>query len=213
MNTLTSLIQNETFMELLRMGIVYVHLLACCVAVGLVLTSDISMAKKMLKHGAAATFDKPHFNSLQKVVSLSLAILWLTGISIIGLDVSGAGLEYFNNPKIQAKIIIVSLLTLNGILLHNTVMPLMLKAGSMLRMTPNAQMLAVTSGTFSAVSWFYAAMLGIARPLSWKYSLTEVMAFYPLLIVAGITGMLALISVARRRDNGQYSLFASRQYA
>ena len=35
--------------EYLRLGVVYFHLIACCVAIGLVLTSDIAMVKQLLK--------------------------------------------------------------------------------------------------------------------------------------------------------------------
>ena len=36
-------------LEFSRMAIVYMHLIACCVAIGLVLTSDIAMVKQLLK--------------------------------------------------------------------------------------------------------------------------------------------------------------------
>ncbi|MGF6093037.1 hypothetical protein, partial [Pseudomonas sp. 18173] len=169
--------------EYIRLGVVYFHLIACCVAIGLVLTSDVAMVKQLLKGDASGHQDDAHLDSLQKTVVLALWALWITGIGIVGIDYAGKGMEYFLNPKLQAKIGIVVLLTFNGFLLHSAVLPALKKAGSILDLSFNLRMLALFSGALSAVSWFYAAMLGVGRPLAWKYSLVELLAAYPVLIV------------------------------
>ncbi|MNC19913.1 hypothetical protein D3C75_678530 [compost metagenome] len=61
-------------------------------------------------------------------------------------------------------------------------------------------MLALFSGALSGVSWFYAAMLGVGRPLAWKYSLVELLAAYPVLIVGGFGMMVLLTAWAKDRD-------------
>lgn len=184
-------------MDLIRMAIVYPHLIACCVALGLVLTSDVAMVKRLLKGDTRP--DPDHLSYLQKVVSASLAVLWLTGVAIVSLDASSKGWEYFLNPKIQAKIAMVVFLTINGFFLHRCVLPAMKKAGSLLHLPLDRRFLAVFSGAVSAVSWFYAAMLGIGRPLNWKYSLTELLAAYPVLIGGAVLAMLLLTAWARRK--------------
>jgi len=35
--------------EFTRMGILFLHLIACCVAIGLVLMSDVDMVKRLIK--------------------------------------------------------------------------------------------------------------------------------------------------------------------
>jgi len=191
---------SSSTVEYVRLGVVYFHLIACCVAIGLVLTSDIAMVKQLLKGDASGHHDDAHMESLQKTVSLALVVLWITGIGIIGIDYAGKGMEYFLNPKIQAKIGIVVLLTLNGFLLHSAVMPALKKAGSLLKLSFSLRMLALFSGAFSGVSWFYAAMLGVGRPLAWKYSLVELLAAYPFLIVGGFGMMVLLTAWAKSRD-------------
>ena len=42
-STIIGLIGQKESMEFLRLGVVYVHLLACCVAIGLVFASDAAM--------------------------------------------------------------------------------------------------------------------------------------------------------------------------
>ncbi|AFY19378.1 hypothetical protein [Pseudomonas sp. UW4] len=186
--------------EYVRLGVVYFHLIACCVAIGLVLTSDIAMVKQLLKGDVSGHHDDAHLESLQKTVGLALVALWITGIGIIGIDYAGKGMEYFLNPKLQAKIGIVVLLTFNGFLLHSAVLPALKKAGSILKLSFNLRMLALFSGALSGVSWFYAAMLGVGRPLAWKYSLVELLAAYPVLIVGGFAMMVLLTAWAKNKD-------------
>ncbi|WP_160107243.1 hypothetical protein [Pseudomonas izuensis] len=199
-NTIMSLIENKEFMEFLRLGVVYVHLVACCVAIGLVLTSDIAMVRDLLKRKAFTEHDHAHMESLQRSVVVALIGLWVTGAAIIGIDYLGKGTEYFMNPKLHAKVIIVTLLTYNGILLHRLVLPAMQKAGSLLELGFSARMLALFCGSLSAVSWMYAAMLGVGRPLAWKYSLSELLMAYPVLIVLGFLAMVALTQRAKRQN-------------
>ncbi|MNP16397.1 hypothetical protein D3C76_1087880 [compost metagenome] len=115
------------------------------------------------------------------------------------MDYSVKGAVYFLNPKLQAKILVVVLLTVNGFILHSAVMPAMTKAGTLLKMEVHARTLAVFSGVVSGVSWFYGAMLGIARPLNWKYSLGEIMFAYPLFICIGFIMMTLLVKWASKR--------------
>jgi hypothetical protein len=195
-----SLLENKEFMELLRLGVVYVHLVACCVAIGLVLTSDIAMVKDLLKRKVFTEHDNAHMESLQKSVVVALIFLWVTGAAIVGIDYLEKGANYFMNPKLQAKVIIVTLLTYNGVLLHRLVLPALQKAGSLLHLGFSARMMALFCGSLSAVSWMYAAMLGVGRPLAWKYSLSELLMAYPILIALGFLAMLVLTQRARQQD-------------
>lgn len=197
---ITSFFEQKTTMEFMRLGIVYAHLIACCVAIGMVLTSDFAMIKELFKGGKSHLQDASHMESLQKTVSGALAVLWITGLAIIWVDIGDKGLSYLLNPKLQAKIAIVMLLTFNGMLLHSLVLPALQKAGSLLKLEFNMRMFALFAGALSGVSWFYAAMLGVGRPLSWKYSLTEILAAYPLLIIAGFMAMALLTQWAKNRE-------------
>jgi hypothetical protein len=194
-----SLLENKELMEFVRLGVVYAHLLACCVAIGLVLTSDIAMVRDLLKRKLLTEHDNAHMESLQKSVIVALITLWVTGIAIIGIDYLEKGIDYFANPKLQAKVIIVALLSYNGVLLHRLVLPALQKAGSLLDLGFSARMLALACGSLSAVSWMYAAMLGVGRPLAWKYSLSELLMAYPVLIVFGFLTMLALTQRAKQQ--------------
>ncbi|MCY1422506.1 hypothetical protein D9M71_381900 [compost metagenome] len=202
-NTIISLFGQKESMELVRLSVVYVHLLACCIAIGLVFASDAEMVRNLLKGHQEAGHDGKHMARLQKSVTNALIFLWLTGAAVIGIDYLDKGMNYFANPKLQAKVIIVLLLTFNGMLLHRFVLPALLKAGSLLDLNFGVRMFALFSGALSGVSWLYAAMLGVGRPLAWKYSLTELLLAYPLLILAGFALMAALTQWARNRSEAE----------
>ena len=195
----------EIVLEFARLGLVYVHLIACCVAIGLVLKSDVALLKAMWKGDSAA--DRAHneeMKQLQSIVALALSVLWATGAWIIAMDTIGkGGLHSFANPKIQAKILMVSLLTLNGVVLHNLVLPWLEKAGSLLKLSFDRTVLACFAGTVSGVSWLYAAMLGVGRPLAWKYSLLQILAAYPVLIAGGFAVMMGIVAWCRFSRNAR----------
>jgi hypothetical protein len=199
-NTIISLFGQKESMELLRLAVVYVHLIACCVAIGLVFASDAAMVKGLLKGHVSTGHDNDHMTSLQKSVASALIFLWISGAALIGIDYLEKGINYFANPKLQAKVIIVLLLTFNGMLLHRYILPALLKAGSLLDLQIGVRMFALFSGALSGVSWLYAAMLGVGRPLAWKYSLSELLMAHPVLIVLGFASMVALTQWARNRS-------------
>ncbi len=198
--------------EFTRMGLVYAHLIACCAAIGLILMSDIAMVRQLISGDPRERMDPKHLQELQNTVAMALAALWATGVAIIALDSSFKGWEYFANPKLQAKITVVCLLTLNGVLLHHRVLPLMMKAGSLLNLSFSQRSFAVFAGAVSGVSWFYAALLGVGRPLNWKYSLAEILAAYPALIAGGFVGLMMLLAWAQYRASGDQQAFEGTRF-
>jgi hypothetical protein len=188
------------------MGVVYVHLIACCVAIGLVFMSDLDMVKRLLL-GEAATLDEQHLRDLHRTLTRALLFLWLSGAALVGIDVWTKGTEVLLNPKLQSKFAVVALLTVNGVVLHRSVLPMLRKAGALMRLTFRGRMLAVFIGSVSGVSWFYAALLGVGRPLNFKYSLPQIMAGYPLLVAGGFVSMVFLTAWSQYRASGGNRVF------
>ena len=187
--------------DLARMGVVYLHLVACCIAIGTVFMSDLKMVRSLLA-GDSDTVDGDHLVSLQTTVGRCLLALWITGAVLIGMDISVKGWSVLANPKIQAKIAVVALLTLNGFALHGMVLPALRRVNCILHLNMSMRQFAALTGAISGVSWLYAAALGVGRPLNWKYSLVEIMMAYPAFIAAGFMGMTALMAwCAYRRNN------------
>lgn len=192
--------------ELARMGVVYLHLIACCVAIGLVFMSDLDMVKRLLT-GDAQTLDQRHLGGLHQTVVRALLVLWLTGSGLMAIDVWTKGVDVLANPKLQSKVAIVVLLTLNGVAMHHLVLPLLKRAGALMRLTFSQRLVAIFLGAVSGVSWLYAAMLGIGRPLNWHYSLAQILAAYPVLIAGGFVFMVILTAWAQYQATGGNRVF------
>jgi hypothetical protein len=186
--------------DLARMGVVYLHLVACCVAIGTVFMSDLRMVRSLLA-ADDQTVDGDHLASLQTTVGRCLLALWITGALLIGMDISVKDWSVLANPKIQAKIAVVALLTLNGFALHGMVLPALRRVNCILHLNMSMRQFAALTGAISGVSWLYAAALGVGRPLNWKYSLGEIMMAYPAFIAAGFMGMTALMAWCAHRRN------------
>jgi hypothetical protein len=201
-------------MEFARLALVYTHLIACCIALGAILTSDIAMLARIFQ----GRDDEPdtHMQFLKSAVSIALVVLWGTGLFFVWQDSTSSGFAHtLANPKLQGKIIVVTLLTLNGLVLHYSVLPMLSKAGSILKLNPGQRLWAIWSGALSGVSWMYAAFLGIARPLAWKCPLQHLLLAYPFLLAAAFAGVSCLTYWALRRiprgaqlDGGSGALFA-----
>lgn len=192
--------------DLARLGVAYVHLIASCVAVGLVAMSDYDLVRRLVL-GDSATLDERHLASLQQVLRRALLLLWLTGSGLVALDVHTRGSEVLLNPALQSKFAIVAVLTLNAVVLHRTVLPMLRRAGALMRLAPSARTLAVFVGAVSGVSWAYAAMLGIGRPLEAGFSLAEILAAYPVLVAGWFAAMVVLTAwtqVRARSTQGGY---------
>ncbi|WP_427913458.1 hypothetical protein ACPWT1_00310 [Ramlibacter sp. MMS24-I3-19] len=185
-------------LELIRMGIVYVHLLACCIAIGTVFMSDLQLVRELVA-GGRGTLDPSELRGLHRTLVWTLSVLWVTGLALVGFDAVTKGMQTLLNPKLQAKIAVVVLLTLNGVVLERHVLPALQKAGSLLRLQFGPRMLSVFVGAVSAASWLYAAMLGVGRPLNWKFSLVEIMAGWPMLVVGGFLTMTLVTTWAQRQ--------------
>lgn len=187
--------------ELARLGVAYLHLIACCVAIGLVFMSDLDMVRRLFL-GDSATLDERHLGSLQQTLKRALLLLWLTGSGLVAIDVWTKGSEVLLNPALQSKFAIVALLTINGVVLHRTVLPTLKRAGALMRLTFSERTLAVFTGAVSGVSWFYAAMLGIVRPLEARFSLLQILAGYPVLVAGCFLAMVVLTAWTQVRARG-----------
>src|SRR5690606_2973338 len=90
---------------------VYLHLIAACSAIGVILVSDLKLSAYFFNSNSENK--PPDIHHEIKIVIASLAVLWATGLLLVwqGIAVSP---EYFHNQKLQAKIILVIILTINA---------------------------------------------------------------------------------------------------
>jgi hypothetical protein len=136
----------------LRLLLVYVHLLLCVFALYTVLNTDWRLLRSRISA-------KHLLQSHRRVVWL-LAGLWISGLAIVSVD--GLG-QMGSNPKLQAKVVCVSLLTFNGLLLRYWCFPRLVSNRPLKRLESWALM---SCGAVSTTCWMLSAFYGIAKPLA-----------------------------------------------
>lgn len=114
-----------------------------------------------------------------------LGLLILTGAGLVSLDWE----KYAQSGKFLAKMTIVGIIALNGLVFHYFHLPMINRhvglpfaaANEFLRRRP----LLLASGAISMVSWSSAIVLGAFRSLPWSYS--HIMLGYALMIAMAVT--------------------------
>ncbi len=164
--------------------LVYAHLLAACVSVGILLLQDLALAKtrghplppKMVSDLRTAA----------DIMFAALALLWVSGLALVVVGYLDNPQQYLMNPKLWAKFTVVSILTLNGLLLHYFSFPRVIAHSGLLGRSPLEQSLIAATGAISSTSWLFACFLGIARPWNYTANYEFVMLVYTALVIGAI---------------------------
>ena len=164
--------------------IVYAHLLAACVAVGILLMQDLALAKTRGK--ALSTTAIKDLTKSADIMFMALIVLWISGLALVLLGYLDNPAQYLMNEKLWAKFTVVAVLTLNGIALHYFSFPRVTCAKGLLSISGIEQILVVLTGAVSSVSWLFACYLGIARPWNYTAEYSYVMLIYSGLITCAI---------------------------
>ncbi len=173
----------------LNQAVLFVHLIAFALTVSAVLREDL---RWLLNHRINTT----RLRSTMRTVTRGLLVLWVTGLALWAFA-AAANLEPWGlTTKLSAKLVVVSLLTLNGLALHRWVFPRLPATGEKGWL---ARPLPLLLGAFSSASWVYASFVGVARPLSGELSFVGFMALYALAVGFAFAFAFALGAVVLRR--------------
>lgn len=163
--------QGIDILAIFRMALLFLHVLAVIAAgVGIALGDYAILSLRGIN-------TRLLFNAGQ-ITSLALLFLWMTGLAIIWVDTRFEWSVLIATPKLLAKLTVVTLLSLNGVLLHQFVFKRLNETQSK---TQYIAKVLTLSGTISIVSWIYAIFLGLAKPVA------------PLLGFSGFLGLYCLI--------------------
>lgn len=194
----------ESFFEMLssdpawiRTGLRVVHFCGLVLGVGSATLLDLIIARFILMRGIS--YEHVYVVDFSaKVVAIGLALLWISGIGFLvhyGLF-EPAKLQ---NPKVWAKIAIVAVLTINGLLVHFFVLPRIRKqVGKRLldELSPFDCSLVLLAGTVSAISWYVPLMLGAIPQLNYVVPAEAILSGYALLLTVVNTVIQGAIAIA-----------------
>lgn len=156
--------------------IVYAHLIAACVAIGILLMQDLALAKTRGK--ALSSLAIKDLTKAADIMFIALVVLWISGLTLVLLGYLENPAQYLMNEKLWAKFTVVSVLTLNGIALHYFSFPRVTCSRGLIGLAGFEQIAVALTGAVSSVSWLFACYLGIARPWNYTADYSYVMFIY-----------------------------------
>ena len=131
-----------------------------------------------------------------KFVWFGLLALLISGIFIVSTDPA----RYFASEKFIAKVIIVAIIVLNGVVFHTIHIPhIRNHLGIKLRESETflkKSSFIMTSGALSLVSWIFTVILGSLRSVPYTYS--QILSVYALCVVCAVVGALSLKKIMLR---------------
>lgn len=176
----------------LRTALVGLHLIGLCFGLGGATMLDFWILRWLVWRALPDPIVRT-FGFLAKVVTVGLVLLWVSGIGFLAIYAADAP-EKLANPKIWAKVTIVLALTLNGLLLHATVIPLVLAKPQrplLMDLSFGQRMIFIGCGAVSGVSWYAAFALGLLREFNNRVAAGQLLCLWlvSILAVAAVTAL------------------------
>ncbi|MDA8456059.1 hypothetical protein M4R22_14915 [Acidovorax sp. GBBC 3334] len=181
---------------LFKNALVFLHLLAMAVAIGKMLEYDFRFLGMI--HRKITPQRREELLRTKATMTAALWVLWGSGAFFVYLGYTHSP-EYVMNEKLWMKVLTVSALTLNGMLMHRFAFPHMMQEGVFLEF-PLKRILSLTLfATVSSVSWLYASFLGIARSWNHAVSFEYTLGVYAVLLaVAGCASTGLMVTLRHR---------------
>ena len=148
--------------------ILFAHLFAFAFATAEVLRADWKFLN-------ATTLNVADLKATSRRVKWLLGALWVTGLGLIVLKFGFDFWSVLKEPKLLSKLVVVSALTINGVIIHTVCIPLF---DGRLRTFPCAPAIIAVLGGISTTTWVYAAFVGSARIVASHWSFDVFMALY-----------------------------------
>ena len=174
--------------------IVYAHLIATCMAIGVIVMTDMRLLAKLV--GYRVTIPPPErFESHMIVVATGT--LLLTGTALLAMGLADDS-NFLANPKLQAKLVLVALLCVNAFALHHITFPRLARSRTVASWSTRDMVAVAIPVSLSNSLWMYCAFLGIARPWNFTVPIGEVLGIAALLFLLALgVVMLGLRFAAR----------------
>lgn len=178
--------------------IIYVHLIAACIAVGILLMQDLALAKT--RGNTLSSYAINELKQAAKVISSSLTVLWISGLILVVIGYIDNPEGYLMNQKLWAKFTVVGILTLNGVVLHHFSFPRVVSSRGIVGLGIIEKTLVLFTGTVSSISWLFSCYLGVARPWNHTVEYGFVMCVYlGLLGISCILGCTIIHSIKEKK--------------
>lgn len=191
--------------------LVGMHLLGLCFGLGGATMLDLWILR-WIRKGSLPVEAGRIFHFISDAVAIGLGLLWLSGLGLLALYLMESP-EKLENPKLWAKVLVVGVLTINGMIIHAFVLPEVLRDLSrplLHGVTRSRIVVFLMSGAISGVSWYTAFAFGIFRELnnSVTFSLLIIMWLTTALATSLVVTLLwwRFFGIGKRRPSSQPSV-------
>ena len=174
------------------MLLVFLHLLAAAMALGAIVATDLRLLSKLSQDRIRIA---PPNAFVARIVMLALLMLYVTGAGIVWFGVQKQA-GYLSNPKLQAKVLLVVLLTLNAFVLHRLTFPRLSRGRRVARWRPADWLIVGVPVATSNFLWMFVAFLGIARAWNDVMPLRDILEIAAVLYVVAQCGVFTILAVA-----------------
>jgi hypothetical protein len=168
---------------MLHQAVLFLHVIVFAMTLAAVLREDLRLL-------VTRRIDAPRLQRCARAVSIGLVALWGSGLALVAIDAATSTGPWLPSAKLQSKLIVVGVLTVNGWALHAWVFPRLWGVAVRIdrRLWPAAAL-----GAISSASWVTASFIGVARVVSPWLSFAGFMALYG--AVLGVCLALALTAL------------------
>ena len=174
------------------MLLVFAHLLAASMALGAIVATDLRLLSKLSQDRLRIA---PPNEFVARIVMVALLMLYVTGGGIVWHGVLERA-DYLSNPKLQAKVLLVVLLTLNAFVLHRLTFPRLARGRRVARWHAADWILVAVPVGVSNFLWMFVAFLGVARPWNYDMPFRDILEIAAALYVVAQVGVFAILAVA-----------------
>lgn len=178
----------------LKTALLTLHVAGVATGMGAAMLLDV-FAFRLLRGRPVAAAEAELMETGGRVIAAGLVLLWLSGLGLLALSADAAA-----SPKVQAKLVAVALLSLNGWVIGRLVLPeIRRRAGRTLfaGMPAWRRAAMLGAGSVSAASWAFAFLLGMVRALNHAAPLPLFLLGYAALVAA-----MAAAAAAMQRPAG-----------
>lgn len=185
--------------SLLKSAVKVMHLLGIILGLGAATVLDLVIVK-FLVTGEIKSDQISIVRFVTGIVSVGLAILWLSGLLYLA-HYAAFDPNKLWNQKVWAKIAIVGVLTINGYFIHHIVLPLMEKqVGRALfsGLSRKQCALLLIFGTISATSWYVPLVLGAMPHFNFVVPAPGLLVGYAIVLAMAIGATQGMVSAIQR---------------
>ncbi|WP_406871909.1 hypothetical protein WHT83_17795 [Aminobacter sp. P9b] len=197
MSALDLFLASPALVSYIRMSLRLLHFGGLVLGFGGAVFLDLTLSR--YRRAAVSAELVANVDWISRFVARGLLMLWISGIGFL-LLYQATEPEKVLNPKIWAKIIIVAILTANGIAIHRLVLPFLRERIGRQLMTgvrPSKRVALIGCGVISVVSWTTPVVLGAAPQLNFVVPCAVILAAYLLVLAQGF--FVAVIAMREPR--------------